>query len=552
MAKEYELEKVDVFNVFTQFNSMLNNNEELSTISEYLFELCLKKNRAMMGMVVLKSNGEWVVTNTKGFNITDLNIKHAKDDLLMIPELKAFLNAKNLRFSYDIKYGDNLMGKIFLDRQDLINLKDKKFLVTLLSYAGVYLHNKSLEVELKNSKSSIENKVEQLSSLFDLSKEFSGMLEVDLIGKLLIFSIISQFMVSKFAVVIFTEDDMLALESKYKIDITDLLRVYDYRNFDFTLLRKDIENRYSTLAAEDVELIIPMQIKGETKGLLVIGSLRNDSGFSKLDVEYLEALGSLAIIAIENANLFKEAVEKQKMEKDLETARNIQKNLLPQTFPQVKYADIHAINISAKQVGGDYYEIIQLDEDRVLFAIADVAGKGVQAALLMANLQAFIKSICKQNLPLDIATNMINDLVAENVISGSYITFFWGIINNKKREITYVNAGHNPPLFIRNKEIKKLSTGGLILGMMKTMLPYQSETIKIKKNDAIIMFTDGITEAMNKDEVEFSDEKVEELCLKNYTKPAQHQVNILLKNIDEFTKGAEQSDDITCVILKVR
>ncbi len=552
MAKEYDLEKIDAFNVFTQFNGMLNSNESINIVSEYLFDLCLKKNRALTGLAIIKTGNGWIVPQSKGVVLPE-SFKHITDNnLLMTDELKVLLQKHNLKFHYEIKFGDMLFGKIFIDRQDLITLKDKKFLITVLSYAGLYLYNKILEIDLKKSGKSVESKVEQLSSLFDLSKEFSGMLEIEMIGKLLVFSIISQLMVSKFAVVIFTEDDMLLLETKYKNDICEILKKYKYRDFDFTLRKETIETRYKLLSDEDVELIIPMQIKGETKGLLLVGKLISEEPFAKIDIEYLEALGSLAIISIENANLFKEALEKQKMEKDLELARNIQKNLLPKTFPKLQYLDMDAENISAKQVGGDYYDVVMLDENRMLFAIGDVSGKGVQAALLMANLQAFLKSICKQNLPLDIATNLINDLVAENIISGSFITFFWGIFDNSTKELVYVNAGHNPPLLIRNKKIKKLEAGGLILGMMKTLIPYQSEKIKLKKNDMLVLFTDGVSEAMNNKSEEFSDEQLEELCVKNSLKTPKQLLNTILKNLEEFTRGAEQSDDITCIILKVK
>ncbi|MFH0734789.1 MAG: GAF domain-containing SpoIIE family protein phosphatase [bacterium] len=552
MAKEYDLEKIDAFNVFTQFNVMLNNSENISIISEYLFDLCLKKNRALTGLVIIKTGNGWIVPQSKGIVLPE-SFKHIADNnLLMTDELKVLLQKNNLKFHYEIKFGDLLFGKIFIDRQDLITLKDKKFLITVLSYAGLYLYNKILEVDLKKSRTSVESKVEQLSSLFDLSKEFSGMLEIDMIGKLLVFSIISQLMVAKFAVVLFTNDDLHILETKYKNNIGELLKKYDYRNFDFTLRKENIKARYSLFLDEDIELIIPMQIKGETKGLLIIGRLTSEEPFSKPDIEYLEAIGSLAIISIENANLFKETLEKQKMEKDLELAMTIQKNLLPKTFPKLKYLDMDADNISAKQVGGDYYDVVMLDDHRMLFAIADVSGKGVQAALLMANLQAFLKSICKQNLPLELASNLINDLVAENIISGSFITFFWGIFDDATKELTYVNAGHNPPLLIRNKKIKKLEAGGLILGMMKTMIPYQSETIKLKKNDMLVLFTDGVTEAMNVKSEEFSDELLEDICVKNSLKTPKQLLNTILQNLDDFTKGAEQSDDITCIILKVK
>ena len=156
------------------------------------------------------------------------------------------------------------------------------------------------------------------------------------------------------------------------------------------------------------------------------------------------------------------------------------------------------------------------------------------------------------NLSLSDATNLLNDLVAENTTMGSFITFFWGIIDNSKRELTYVNAGHNPPLHIRDGQIQKLKKGGMILGVMQTMVPYVSEIIQLEPEDAIILFTDGITEAMNVNWEEYSDERLETLSLEKYREDSQNILSHIKTSVEEFTRGAEQSDDITCLIIKTK
>ncbi len=169
----------------------------------------------------------------------------------------------------------------------------------------------------------------------------------------------------------------------------------------------------------------------------------------------------------------------------------------------------------------------------------------------MANLQAFLKSICKQKLPLDEATNLMNDLVAENTMLGSFITFFWCIIDNTKREMVYVNAGHNPPLHIRDGKISTLKLGGMILGVLPTTIPYLSDVVQLQPGDAIILFTDGITEAMDVNGEEFSDERLENLTVQYCKESAKVILEKIKASVDEYTRGAEQSDDITSVIIKV-
>jgi sigma-B regulation protein RsbU (phosphoserine phosphatase) len=203
-------------------------------------------------------------------------------------------------------------------------------------------------------------------------------------------------------------------------------------------------------------------------------------------------------------------------------------------------------------VGGDYYDMITLDDKSFIVAIADVVGKGVPAALLMANLQAFLKVTCKQGMKINEATGLINDLVSENITDGKFITFCWAILNNDAAAIEYVNAGHNPPLLIRNGKIRKLEKGGMILGVMKTVQPYESEIVKLEKDDIIVLFTDGISEAKNTKDEEFSDDRLEKLVLQLSERPAAGILDEIKKEVQNFAYGTVQSDDITLMVIKVK
>jgi sigma-B regulation protein RsbU (phosphoserine phosphatase) len=208
--------------------------------------------------------------------------------------------------------------------------------------------------------------------------------------------------------------------------------------------------------------------------------------------------------------------------------------------------------MSSKQVGGDYYDVIALDENRFCVAIADVSGKGAPASLLMANIQAFLQVICRQEMHIAESTGLINDLIFANTSDGRFITFFWCLIKNKEKKLTYVNAGHNPPLLIRNGKITKLQKGGVILGVIETMVPYLSEELVLQKDDVLVLFTDGISEAMNKKGEEFSDEKLEKTALKLAGESADNILNGIKNEVRNFTAGAPQSDDITMLVIKVK
>jgi sigma-B regulation protein RsbU (phosphoserine phosphatase) len=231
---------------------------------------------------------------------------------------------------------------------------------------------------------------------------------------------------------------------------------------------------------------------------------------------------------------------------------DIQKNLLPHKIPPFSNFDVVANTVFSKQVGGDYYDVITLDKNNFCIAIADVSGKGVSAALMMANLQAFLKTICKQGMKIDEATGLINDLISENTTEGKFITFFWAIIENDSRQMLYVNAGHNPPLLIRNGKIIKLNKGGIILGVMNTMIPYLSERVQLEKDDVIVLFTDGVSEAMNMSGEEFSDERLEKLSLSLVEKYAEEISDTIQNEVSKFAYGTVQSDDITLMVIKVK
>jgi len=181
-----------------------------------------------------------------------------------------------------------------------------------------------------------------------------------------------------------------------------------------------------------------------------------------------------------------------------------------------------------------------------------VAGKGVPASLMMANIQAFLQVICRQNLKIEEATALLNDLVSANTTEGRFITFFWGMVNITEKSFKYVNAGHNPPILLRKNEIKKLDKGGMILGVMKTFNPYISEETYLHKDDVLVLFTDGVSEAMSSQGEEFSEERLEEVVKALQKNSAAEILEGIKQEVQNFTRGNVQSDDITLVVIKIK
>lgn len=547
------------FSALVDFSNLINSSLDINFTLNNILLTCFGKFHTTKGLIALLNNDRFFeVHASKGFNTQTLQTfpRISADDYDSDEKLADFISANKMQVYQEIKSSEGLKGLIILGTR-LTNKAyddaDISFLKTIVNVGATAIENCLAVDRLKRVNRDLDSKVNQLSSLFDLGKEFSGVLQVEQISKLLVYSLIGQMLVSKYSVVSCSGGMISFLENRFDEEhLKTALKSCDKDFFDKVFTRAEFTDELKPFAEVGVDLIVPMKIKNETKGLILLGKRKNELVYSQSDIEFVSSVGSLAIISIDNARLFKETLEKQRLEKDLETARNIQNNLLPKSIPAFSNFEMAAFNKSARMVGGDYYDIIKLDEQNVLFAIADVSGKGVPAALLMANIQAFLKSICKMKMHLADATNLLNDLVAENTTNGSFITFFWGIINNDKKELMFVNAGHNPPLLIRNSQIIKLKKGGMILGVMQTIVPYISDTIQLESGDTIVLFTDGITEAMNVKWEEYSDERLESFVLERDNLDSKQLLEEIKRSVEQFTIGAEQSDDITSLVIKVK
>jgi sigma-B regulation protein RsbU (phosphoserine phosphatase) len=404
----------------------------------------------------------------------------------------------------------------------------------------------------------LDRKVQELNTLFDLSKEFNIGLDIDRVIRLLTFALLGQIGVKQYAICMKNGDEVSILASK-NIDMTDLkiinkgLCELEKAQSVSELLK---QKRYRIAGAELLRLgiiaAIPMRIQQKTQGMILVGKSIRTATYTPADLEFLFSLGNLAIISIENARLFQSAIEKQRMEDELKIAREIQQGLLPEHLPKINGFDIAAINIPSKEVGGDYYDVIKRKSGEYVLAIGDVSGKGTPASLLMANVQAVLRALAPSCTSVSQTTGQINDLVCSNIHgSNKFITFFWGILDPALRSFVYSNAGHNPPLLIHtDKTIDRLGSGGLILGIYETTQAYEESAVEFSSGDVLVLYTDGISEAMNSESKEFSEEALETVIKKNVHLSAQEIISEVRLAVEKHTKDTPQSDDITLLILK--
>jgi len=322
---------------------------------------------------------------------------------------------------------------------------------------------------------------------------------------------------------------------------------------DLTEVDSDLENEVPFLAENEIKAVIGLQFQSERVALVGVGARANEEEYSSSDYNFLQSLGNLAVLSVQKTYLLEERIEKERMEEELNIAKGIQKGLLPDPIPQSDELDIAASNISSYQVGGDYFDILEAPDDRLLFAIGDVTGKGMPAALLMANLQAMLHVLLPVDISLGEATGQINEIIYENTPSDKFITFFWGIFNPRNYEFQFVNAGHNPPVLLREEkdEFEELSEGGLILGAMSTMTPYEEQTVTLSQGDLLVFYTDGVTEAKNKSETEeYGEERLFECIKRNRDLSSSKIQDAIIKDVKSYSKDI-QYDDVTIIVIKV-
>jgi len=243
--------------------------------------------------------------------------------------------------------------------------------------------------------------------------------------------------------------------------------------------------------------------------------------------------------------------QRRAQEQELAVARRIQQDLLPRSVLAVNGLEVLGANKPCFEVGGDYFDYFNLADGRIALAIADVAGKGVPAALLMSNLQAILRAECARGTEVPQVPTQANRQLMESLGGNSkFVTFFYGALDPAARRLSYSNAGHNPPLVVRKDgTIEELATGGLILGVFP-MAEYDEGSVDLRAGDLVVLFTDGVTEAESRHGL-YSDERLQELLLRERERSAKEIAQAILDDVDLFSHGRHQTDDVTVVVVKV-
>ncbi|MCH8069271.1 MAG: SpoIIE family protein phosphatase [Candidatus Marinimicrobia bacterium] len=408
--------------------------------------------------------------------------------------------------------------------------------------------------------------VQELSVLNDIAVAVSSARELNDVVELIIQKCIKHLKVEQGAVLLLDQEKpdspfrTMVREMDSKIDVVPYhfglqLSGWMLKN-QKPLLINDLQNdqRFRMAPGEDFPvqslLSVPLRLKGRMMGLLNVFNKQSEQGFTSEDQRLLSIIAAQSAQIIENARLYEEEQMLFHMEEELKVAYEIQMNLLPKEAPHIAGYDIVGKSIPAKEVGGDYYDFISVNGHKLAICLGDVSGKGMPAALLMANLQATLRGQTLSTSSCKDCLRRSNKLLFQSTDVQKFATLFYGILDTRKNELCYTSAGHDHPfLFSGEAGPRRLGTGGIVLGFMKDVT-YEEEVVPFHPGDVLVIYSDGVTEAMDAKEEEFGEKRLETLVRDNLVLSSGELMEKIISAVQSFAGDTPQYDDITLVVVK--
>lgn len=400
-------------------------------------------------------------------------------------------------------------------------------------------------IELENR---IKSKDFKLNSLLEITSAINSNKPVSEILNIYNYILSEQLGIRKF--ILFNQQNEWEVLSKKGIKgkVKDISVEEDFLKFrDITV----IESSYKK-SLDKFDVIIPVYHKDRPLAFLVMGGIKeqllSNDRRSFVNLNFIQTLTNIIVVAIENKRLAKESLKQESVKKELEIASEMQRLLFPNELPTNHKIDISAKYLSHSHISGDYYDYIQLNEDEFIICIADVSGKGVAAAMLMANFQATVRTLYNyKRFDLKELVLELNSKVFENAMGEKFITFFIAEYNSSTRKLKYVNAGHNWPILIRGKQSSFLNKGCIGLGMLAEIPAIESEEIQIETNTTLILYTDGVVELENKESEQFETERLTSIVQNFYPLSMEDLNEIIFSKLDDW-RGLRKYVDDTAIL----
>jgi sigma-B regulation protein RsbU (phosphoserine phosphatase) len=417
---------------------------------------------------------------------------------------------------------------------------------------------------LEKENNRLKNSLQELSLLNEISIAIGSTNALDKIIELIIQKCVKYFQVEQAVVMLLdpqkttpfhtvvrsADESMISLPYRLDSQLTGWMLLNNK-----PLLVNDLysDKRFSLSKNDDIGikslLCAPLMLKGKMIGLISLFNKKKEE-FTENNQRLLSIIASESAQILENARLLKEEQAYQAVRAELEVAKNIQQKLLPEELPKMDGFEIAAVNIPANEVSGDYYDLIEINKQKFALGLGDISGKGMPAALLMANLQATLRGqVIFNDLAKD-CINYANTLLFKSTESNKFATLFFTLVDIENKVLSCCNAGHDQPILLKKSgDIIRLKTGGIPLGFMQDFV-FEEESIVMEPGDTLIMYSDGITEAMDEEGQEYSEEKLLALCNEFSYLSADEIKKRIVSAVHSHARNVPQSDDMTLLILK--
>jgi len=400
-----------------------------------------------------------------------------------------------------------------------------------------------VEQLVKNLENQIELKDFKLNSLLEITTAINSNKNVDTITKLFEFIVHEQLGYEKFVLFNKQEDWNCLLRVGYKGKVHDVDIEGELGRFKEITM---IESSKSKLLSE-FDVVVPVYHKGNPLAYLLVKGVEYNGKYLSQALNYmsfLQTLANMIVVAIENKRMTKVGIKQERYRKELEIASTMQKLLFPEDLPSNSRMDISAKYTPRHEVGGDYYDFIPLGDDEYIICIADVSGKGIAAAMLMANFQATIRTLFDyQRFDMKTLIEELNKKVMKSAKGEKFITFFLAHYDATSRKLSYVNAGHNHPFITNGKVVEDLQEGCIGLGMLDELPFINIGEKQLSPNTTIVLYTDGVVELENEAEEFFGTERLVKLVHNYYPLKMDDMNNLIFSKLDEWKGPLDLVDD---------
>jgi serine phosphatase RsbU (regulator of sigma subunit) len=341
---------------------------------------------------------------------------------------------------------------------------------------------------------------------------------------------------------------LMRVIEKEKKELTKYDIIEDLR---YESIREDCSKDFEALHAS---LIVPLIFQNEVTGLIGLGEKKSGKFYNREDINFLHTLARQGAVAIENARLFQENLEKQRMEEELNIARDLQMSMLPSVCPQIEGFTIAATSIPAREVGGDFFDFIEMGKERVGLVVGDVTGKSVSGALVMSASRSVFRMLSEEHLTVGDIMIRANKRIKKDIKSGMFVALLYAVLDGRTKILSFCSAGQTQPIYFssRTQEARLKETLGdrFPLGILDES-DYRETRLELASGDRIVFYTDGIVEAMNEKEEIFGFERLLEVVQEARSMNADSLLNEVLDKVSRFSGGAAQHDDLTVIVVAV-